>query len=208
MKLIISPHVDDEVLGCGGILDSDCSVLHLGLSENQKHGNNIVSREERLKEFSLINDEVNLKSHTILNHKVNNYQEQKLIPDIENIINEEMPDEIYIPHPSYNQDHRACYQACLVALRPHDINHFVNRVFVYEQPQVFLWDNAQQKFSPTYFKKIDIKRKIKFYKIMKSQVRSFRSPDCIQSMAKIRGQQSNLDYAEAFEVLRFVNDEK
>ena len=38
-KLIISPHVDDEVLGCGGVLDSTFSILQLGLSESQNHCN-------------------------------------------------------------------------------------------------------------------------------------------------------------------------
>ena len=32
-KLIISPHIDDEVLGCGGILDEDTFVLYCGMDE-------------------------------------------------------------------------------------------------------------------------------------------------------------------------------
>ena len=30
-KLIIAPHIDDEVLGCGGILDKDTLVVHCGV---------------------------------------------------------------------------------------------------------------------------------------------------------------------------------
>ncbi len=33
-KLIISPHADDEVLGCGGILDHHCFVYYCGLDES------------------------------------------------------------------------------------------------------------------------------------------------------------------------------
>ena len=33
-KLIISPHVDDDVLGCGGILDKNTFVLYCGLNES------------------------------------------------------------------------------------------------------------------------------------------------------------------------------
>ena len=84
------------------------------------------------------------------------------------------------------------------------MNFFVSRVFVYEQPHVFLWDNGAIKFNPTYFKSIDIEKKIELYEMMQSQLRSFRSPDCVRSMAKLRGKQSNLKYAEAFEVLRWV----
>ena len=130
MKLIISPHVDDEVLGCGGILDSSFHVAHLGLAKNSLHGTTNYSCEERLQEFSLVLKELNITDHTLLKHQVNNYKQQDLIPDIEALINSTKPSEIYIPHPSYNQDHRATYEACLIALRPHDLNYFVKRVFV------------------------------------------------------------------------------
>ena len=42
---------------------------------------------------------------------------------------------------------------------------------------------------------------------MESQVRSFRSPDHIKAIGKLRGGQSDCDYAEAFKILRWVNEE-
>ena len=30
-KLIIAPHIDDDVLGCGGIIDSNSMVLYCGM---------------------------------------------------------------------------------------------------------------------------------------------------------------------------------
>ena len=33
-KIVIAPHVDDDVLGCGGIIDSDTLVLYCGLDES------------------------------------------------------------------------------------------------------------------------------------------------------------------------------
>ena len=123
----------------------------------------------------------------------------------EEIINRDKPEEIYIPHPSYNQDHRACYEACLIALRPHDINHFTPKVLIYEQPQVYLWNNNYREFKPHYFKEIDIDKKILLYSMLESQVREFRSPECIKSMAKVRGSQIRAEYAEAFEILRIVD---
>lgn len=44
--LIISPHVDDELLGCFSFLNSDCHVLEL--NANEFH---IVSRKERIEEL-------------------------------------------------------------------------------------------------------------------------------------------------------------
>ena len=204
-KLIISPHVDDEVLGCGGVLDSTFSILHLGLSESQNHGNSVLTKQERLLEFQKVISHLSIKWHKLLDHPVNNYKQQDLIGDLEKTINELKPSEIYIPHPSYNQDHRACYEACLIALRPHDIHHFTPKVLIYEQPQVYLWNNNYREFKPNYFKQIDIDKKILLYSMLESQVREFRSPECIKSMAKVRGSQIRAEYAEAFEILRIVD---
>ena len=200
-KLIIAPHVDDDVLGCGGILDSDCVVLYCGLNESD-----IPGRPDSSIRMSEIKNVRKITNHNfeILDNLVNRYNEYDLINSFERVINNNKPFEVYLPHPSYNQDHRTAYNAALVALRPHDKNHFVNRIFVYEQPHMTFWNNGGVEFKPSYFVSIDIDKKIKVYTTMESQVRSFRSPEHVKSIAKIRGGQSNCKYAEAFQVLRWV----
>ena len=84
---------------------------------------------------------------------------------------------------------------------------FVKKVLIYEQPHVFLWDytnDINSTIKPNYFVPIDIKRKIKAYKLMKTQVRGFRSPETLKKIAALRGKQSNCDYAEAFQIIRWV----
>jgi LmbE family N-acetylglucosaminyl deacetylase len=203
MDLIISPHVDDEVLGCGGILNNTHVVLHCGLSENQLHGKNNFSREFRLAEFKEI-EALTGCSSKLLDHPVNNYSCNELIKDFEEIINTIKPDKLYLASPSYNQDHKAAYDAALIALRPHDINFFVKKVLVYEQPQDF-WDSGRPEFKPNYFIPINIDKKTELYKKLNSQVRGHRSTDHIKTIAKLRGMQINVDYAESFEILRWVD---
>jgi LmbE family N-acetylglucosaminyl deacetylase len=200
-KLIIAPHVDDDVLGCGGILDINSFVIYCGLDESDIP--NRPPRQERLEEIMDVR-EITHHDYEILENNVNRYSEHNLIGDFERIINDYKPEEVYVCHPSYNQDHRAVYDATMVALRPHDENHFVKKVFVYEQPHMLFWDNGGVDFKPNYFIPIDIERKVKVYKAMKSQVRSFRSPEHLRAIGKLRGGQSNCDYAEAFQVLRWV----
>ena len=43
---------------------------------------------------------------------------------------------------------------------------------------------------------------------MKSQVRSFRSPEHLKAIAKLRGGQSNCEYAESFQILKLHQDAK
>ena len=200
-KLIIAPHADDDVLGCGGILDETCHIIYCGLDESGIE--NRPSKDSRMEEIHAVQE---ITNHTfdIFDNLVNRYSEYELIGQIEKIINSDKPDEVYVCHPSYNQDHRAVYNATMVALRPHDNNHFVKRVLLYEQPQVYFWNNTGREFNANYFVKIDIEKKIKVYETMKSQVRSFRSPEHLKANAKLRGGQSNCDYAEAFEIIRWV----
>ena len=204
-KLIIAPHIDDDILGCGGIMDKDTFVLYCGHDEN--HISNRPTTEIRLDEARKVSK---FLGHTFksLDQKINSYKLQNLIPLFESTINEYQPDEIYIPHPSYNQDHRIVYEAILTALRPHDINFFVKKVLVYEQPHVFLWDyshDINSAIKPNFFVPINIERKIDAYKLMETQVRSFRSPETLKSMAQLRGTQSNTQYAEAFQIIRWIN---
>ncbi len=199
-KLLISPHIDDEVLGCGGILDKDTFVLHCGVEDRS-----YVSAQERIKEIKEVQKEAQFQMR-ILGNVVNKYKIPDLIPEIEKAINEYKPDICLIPYPSYNQDHRAVFKASLVALRPHDLNFFVRKIAVYEQEHVLFWDHDNiGSFKPNYFVPIDIDKKIRLYSLLKSQIRSFRSPDHLRAMAEVRGGQSNCKYAEAFQIIRWID---
>ena len=199
-KLVIATHIDDEVLGCGGILDSSTFVLHCGVEDRS-----YVSAEKRIEEIEDVRKIAGFKMK-LLKNTVNNYKIIDLIPEFEETVNDVKPEMAFIPYPSYNQDHQAVYKAALVALRQHDINFFAKKVLVYEQPQDVFWDfNNGDSFKPNYFVPIDIEKKLKLYSLLKSQVRSFRSPEHVKAIAILRGGQSNFKYAEAFKILRWID---
>jgi LmbE family N-acetylglucosaminyl deacetylase len=219
-KLVIAPHVDDDVLGCGGILDADTVTFYCGV--DAYHG---VSARDRMFEAVavarrtgggfywpskvpvLTEEPVRLMLYQT-DRRVNQYDVPSLIADFERTINVQRPTEVYIPHPSYNQDHRAVYEAALVALRPHDRNHFVPRVLVYEGSQILFWDHATPgvQFHPNYFVPIDMAEKIRRYRCMPSQVREFRSDAHLEALARLRGGEIGVPYAEAFQILRWVGE--
>ena len=203
--LIIAPHIDDEVLGCFSSIGKDSHVLYCGYDESHIKQSWVKMRpkmEERLGELNKLVNKYGFQ-YSLLENRVNYYNNQDLISDFEKHINLIKPQELYIPVPSYNQDHRTVFEAALTALRPHDMNHFVPRVFLYEQIQD-LWNHNYHDFKPNYFKKLDIDEKIKAYEILASQVRAFRSPKMLRDLASVRGIQSNQEYSEAFEILRWV----
>jgi len=201
--LVISPHCDDEVLGCGGALynrmnpeNRDCFVYYLGVDVFH-----VVKRDVRISEVNDVSAYLTF-NYRIGSNQVNHYKRSDLINEITDVINEVVPEEIFIPNPSYNQDHKETYDACVVALRPHDMNFFVAKVFVYEVDQYLLWDG---NFEPNYYEAIDVDAKMEAYKLHASQVRPFRPPELIKAMAVIRGYSCGLPYAESFKIIRYVN---
>lgn len=205
-RLIIAPHIDDELLGCFSAIDKNTFILYCGCDESHINFDWVRQRPDsntRLDELQRVQNKHGF-DYAILPNKVNEYKITDLIPQFEKYINQVKPAEIYIPVPSYNQDHRTVYEAALTALRPHDINYFVPKVLVYEQIQD-LWNHNYHTFNPTYFKSVDIQDKIDSYHLLESQVRSFRSADMLKNLAAVRGIQCNMSYAEGFEILRWID---
>lgn len=196
MRLVIAPHVDDDVIGCGGILDDKALVFYGGVDEF--HG---VSRAERMKEAEAVAART---GHKILygNNSVNSYQFTDMKDQLESLINLYEPEEVLLPWPSYNQDHQTVYDAAMVALRPHDRNYFVKRVLLYEEPDCF-WQ-PRSPFVPNLFREIDGTEKVTRYFLMSSQVRNHRAPAHILALATVRGAACNKPHAEAFHILRWV----
>jgi len=204
-KLVISPHVDDEVLGCGGILNNDSFVYYCGIDESkvaadEGHRIPIAEREQELRDVSKFlgfQYEVNYES------KVNHFTVTEFIGKLESVINRFRPEYVFVPHPGYNQDHKTIFDACQIALRPHDNNFFVRKVLVYEGVHD-QW--SYRNFRPNCFVAIDVKRKNQAYMLHKSQVRPFRSPEMIEAIARARGIAGNCGHAEAFQILRWVEN--
>ena len=202
--LIISPHCDDEVLGCGGILNNRRNdttfVYYMGVDLFH-----VVTKSDRIREVDAVSQLLNF-DYRIGNNTVNSYKRELIINEITDIINELCPDEIFIPNSSSNQDHQEVYDACIIALRPHDKNYFVKNVFVYEVDQYLTW--MPNNFEPNYFEPIDIDIKISAYELHKSQNRSMRPSELLRSFSYIRGISSNMSYAESFKIIRMVKNIK
>lgn len=200
-RIVIAPHIDDEVIGASAVLDSETLVFYIGVDEFH-----IVDSLTRIREAKASSEigGYHLRFAAKGNYVVNNYEKDFgiLIEDLEQLFRQETPNEVFLPWPSYNQDHQTVYDAAMVALRPHDNNHFVKRVFLYEEPDCF-WQ-PRTPFVPNYFKGLDLERKLSMYGAMPSQVRSYRSKEHLSSLAKVRGAACGYEFAEAYNILRII----
>ncbi len=195
--LIFSPHIDDEVLGCFSFLNPNTHVLYGGVEQRPT-----IPRSQRIAELEDSAKHLGF-SWTLLDNTVNQYAVADLIEPMEVLIDQHQPQTVLLPEPSYNQDHRAFYEAALVATRPHDTHQLVPEVFVFEQPHSIMWPHTQQP-EPTVFIPINIEHKLAAYSRYSSQVREHRSPDTVAALAALRGAQIMVSHAEAFQAKRLV----
>lgn len=206
-NLVIAPHVDDEILGCGGILNSSFFVYFCGIDESKiRYDKDRTATSLRFTELKKVADYLGFKYECNETSKVNHYVEQDFIDVFEDLINRIKPEKVFLPHPGYNQDHRTIFNAAMIALRPHDKNFFVKKVLVYEAAHDVIWN--PKKMNLNYFVPIDIERKVNAYELHNSQVRGMRSSQLLRDIAAVRGASINCKHAEAFEILRWTEDEQ
>lgn len=199
--LVLSPHRDDEILGMGGTLPQ-CNSLHI-MYFNSVHPlvDQAVYDAEAKAVKRTLGCSVSYSQHTGVNHLAE-IPIAHFIDEIERALNVHKPSALYIPFPSYNQDHRVIFEAAITASRPHDRNYFVPNVLVYEQPETLGTNRLEPRFTPHVFIGIDIKVKLSLWELYKSQHRGHRTKKHLKHLAGVRGIQYNVKYAEAFMVIR------
>lgn len=217
--LIISPHGDDEVLGCGGTinkLSSNGNKVYVLVVTNSHKGNPKLYSETFLKkirnETIIANKFLGVKEVFFFDFPVNNLNkiDYSLIIDvIKKIIIKIKPNQIYIPHGNdIHNDHKIVNHCSLVAARPINNKYLVN-ILEYETLSETEW-SENYKFIPNYFNvltKKNLDAKINSMKKYKSQLKKLphpRSIDVIKSLAHLRGSSIGNNYAEAFILKRFI----
>lgn len=219
--LIISPHLDDGVIGCGGLIahakQNDCEVFFLCITIGESRQLVTGSTNENIQQKELdaaakaadFNYKVLFTGEGFL--RLDTLAQKDLIDPIEDVIQEFKPDIVCIPSPeSYNQDHRATYTACITALRPvpKTIRHFTPIVLVFEEP--YTWTTGGLLKPNFYIDTTDVEeKKIKLMEMFKTQDRKppySRSRENLIHYMRIRGSEAGLLSAEAYHLLRGVFD--
>jgi N-acetylglucosamine malate deacetylase 1 len=203
-NLVIAPHPDDEVLGCSSILGHSTFVYFCGIEERyaEVDGVHRITTDERLKEIKDVASFFGYDYSANFTTSVNEYQLMPIKDALEGIINEIKPLSVFVSTPGFNQDHKTVYDAAMIALRPHDNNWYVRRVFEYESIHEFGWPH--RALDVNYYVPIDITKKNAGMLKHASQNRIYRSATLLKAMAATRGAAANLEYAEAFKILRWV----
>jgi LmbE family N-acetylglucosaminyl deacetylase len=218
--LVLAPHPDDEVLGAGGIIkkysNTGIKVYVLVITR----GNPKYYSEEKI-----INVRQEARNaHAILGVKETVFLEfnapdldmtpkSEISKSISKHIDKWKITDLYVPHHGdIHIDHKIVFEAALVSARPKGF-YTVKRIYAYETLSETEWAHpfGHNAFVPTHFTDItdSFDFKIKALKCFKSQMRDFpdnRSTECVEALAKFRGATVGLKRAEAFIIIRNIED--
>ena len=207
--LVIAPHPDDEVLGMGGTIKKLSKknkiilcVISEGATAQYKNKKMIQVRRNSCKKAAKI---LGISQTQFLDYPDMrlNLSHLDINKKLEEIIEKYKPEIVYTaPKNDLNLDHQVVFNSTLVACRP---KSGVKQILCYE-----IQGNTKVPFVPNVFENIEkeFPYKIKGFKMYKSEIEEFPNPRsiaAIENLAIQRGIESGTKKAEAFELIRVVN---
>lgn len=221
--LVIAPHADDEVLGCGATMAKACAKgdeVFVLICTNASVGAPELFSAELIKQ---IRSEA-VAAHRLIGIKetffldfpapaLDQHPRYKMSNEISAIIRKIGADTVYIPHRGdCHKDHAIIHECAMVACRPL-ANCTVKHVYAYETLSETEWGEpiAADFFIPVKYHTFSVdefQKKLDAMSCFKSQLYPFpasRSLEAIEALAKYRGCTISAERAEAFEVLRDID---
>lgn len=208
--LVISPHADDEILGCYGYMLSEIekgSLVHVifgavgGVDSKQ-------NLDRRLEEISDVSCAVGFTYSIMAYNKdaeMDKMSDREVISYIDKQIRDFEPDAVFVNYPSRHQDHKKTYECTMAAMRLKE--GFMPSFFaLYEYP--FITGVEVPNGGCMYFDITDkIEAKCNTFSLYKSQVKESPSPlneEGIKALARIRGIECGVKYAEMFYIQKML----
>ena len=221
--LVLAPHPDDEVFGCGGLIarakreGAKVYVLYFTVGTTKDFSKKGLStQKERIKEVDQVAKYLELDGYKIAfpgndyHLTLDNLPQKVLINEIErgDKISLEVikPSTLLIPDPQdYNQDHRAVALAAIAATRPSPSRYksFQPLVLTYEYSPSS-WSQSSGEHSRNFFVSLtadDLAAKLKALALYKSQLKPHPHPLSVKTtrtLIELRGVQAGVSFAEAF----------
>lgn len=224
--LVVAPHPDDELLGCGGLINrvkrsgGEVFVLFMTCGDTREYSPaGRSTARERQREIDEVTKFFDLDGHHLAlpgeryHLRLDQVPQGRLVDVMERdsplAISAIRPSVVLLPEiTSYNQDHRAVAQAGITALRPGPgpDRHQPPLVLMYEE----VADGWRaEPIPPRNFHvaidPVDLDQKMEGLRCYASQWRSHphtRSEEALRALAAVRGAQCGAPLAEAFHCLR------
>lgn len=202
--LILAPHTDDGELGCGGTIarytEETPDVFYMAASTCRRSLPEGWPPDALEAEVKNATNVLGIAAQNLIlwDYDVRRFKEtrQQILEDLIKLRNDINPDLVFVPSPTdIHQDHQVISEEGLRAFKNCSI-------LGYEMP----WNNVS--FNTRAFVKLEkqhIDKKVEALLCYKSQLhRSYVNENFVFSLATVRGVQMGAQYAEAFEVVRYI----
>jgi LmbE family N-acetylglucosaminyl deacetylase len=202
--LILAPHTDDGELGCGGticrLLEEGRSIYYVAFSICEESVPEGFPKDALEKEVKHATRHLGIKPENLILKKypVRKFLDfrQEILENLIEIRRKIEPTLVFMPSSrSLHQDHKTVYEEGMRAFK-----HYT--CLGYDLP----WDTID--FSTTAFFKLEkkhIEKKVEAMKFYETQnFRTYCDGDFLVGLARVRGAQIAVPFAEAFELLRTI----
>ena len=227
--LVIAPHPDDEIFGCGGTIHrlkaagGKVYVLYMTVGTTADFSaKGRSTADERMAEVAQVAQHLGYDGYTVAfpgddyHLRLDAVPQRELVHAIEQAgeisLQGLRPDMVLAPSSAdYNQDHRAISFATMTATRPgpRKYKSVPPLVLTYELPY-HQWNTADSLPTPGLFVELEpasAAAKVSALRLYRSQLKSPESPlsvHGVQALAAYRGLQCGAGAAEAFQIERLV----
>jgi LmbE family N-acetylglucosaminyl deacetylase len=224
--LCVVAHPDDEVLGCGATVRKLADAGHrvfgcvlCGAAEARHNRPELARLHEVAAESARIVGFAETVRHGFKNIEFNVVPHLEMVKAIESAIVRFRPSWVFAHHPGdLNIDHRVCYEATMAALMlPQRLSTelpptMIKRVFLFEILSSTDWASPiDAPFRPNSF--FDVREtfeaKLRALDAFEGALKPFphsRSRENVRHLANLRGGQVGLELAEAFCLIRDLNE--
>ena len=218
--LVIAPHPNDEVLGCGGSIARwknegvSVHVLLMADGEGSRDGTDLQSIQDRSTAAVFANGVLGTDSLQLLNmpdNRLDGLDLLDVVKLIERYVTQIRPDTILTHHPGdVNIDHRIVHDAVIATCRPQP-GFPVRELLFFETPSSTEWrpPTSCEPFVPNYFVDISdtLDKKLDALEAYGDELREFphpRSIQAVEALARWRGATVGVLAAEAFVLGRSI----
>lgn len=218
--IVISAHPDDEVLGVGGtilkhIKEGDLVFWLITTNISVEKGFDKARVESRQEEIKKVEKSLGIKKTFLLNYPtmaLSSHSIIDMVPKISKIFSEVEPAVIYCLNRSdAHSDHRITFDAVMACTKSFRYP-YIKKVLLYEciSETEFAPALPEKAFIPNYY--VDIteffQEKLEIMRIYESELGEHpfpRSERNIEALATFRGASVGVEYAEAFQLIKYID---
>ena len=202
--LVLAPHTDDGEFGCGGsiarFVEEKKEIYYAAFSLAEESVPEGLPKDILLTEVKAATKVLSIKRKNLLiyGYPVRKFAQhrQEILEDLIKLNRKLQPDLVFMPSRyDLHQDH---YTIAIEGVRAFKFTSILG----YEVP----WNNITfETTSFIYLKERHVEKKLESLKCYRSQIgRKYANMEYIKGLAKTRGVQIGVDYAETFNVLRWI----